>query len=644
MRKTLFNLGIIAVLVFSLAPLVAFVQKSQQILSKATIKPADIVVKTDQITGVLPDFWQALAQGGEEADPFTLSPVLEKTAQLSPKYIRIDHIYDFYQVVERGEDGSLSFSFAKLDILVNDILKTGAKPFFSLSYMPPVLAKDGQVTGFPLDLREWQLLVKETIEHYSGRDNFNLTDVYYEVWNEPDLFGRFTITAGEKDYLSLYVFAALGAKEAQNVNRFYFGGPATTGPLLSWFKKLIEYSDINGLPLDFISWHYYGADLNKLKKEIQMVNNVLDDYPGRQIQKVISEWGIDSELNSAYDQMMAAAYTLAGIRETVGELDLLFIFEIKDGLSPKNEAFWGRWGLFTHENFGTLEKPRFTALKMLASLPKNQLQLTGEGSFVGGWASRQSDLIKVLLYNWDWENRHYEKVPLTLTNLANGIYHISQKSLKFQNELIEEKKVSDGSLSLELIFAPNDVWLIEVFKVADNLVFSQGRQPHASDQSLELAQDNYLPVFPLEINQVNSFNLDFWFKPYWSGRDSQLAYPLFKLAGAGGQSLIGRFQPLGFSSQLVFGLALTDKLQEDFFVSLPVSSWVINHWYHLTFSYKEGVLNLTIDDQVKEKKINFMLLPFNQLQLQKAQGTIDDLVFEVNGQVLLEKKFNGSLD
>ncbi len=188
MRKTLFNLGIIAVLVFSLAPLVAFVQKSQQILSKATIKPADIVVKTDQITGVLPDFWQALAQGGEEADPFTLSPVLEKTAQLSPKYIRIDHIYDFYQVVERGEDGSLSFSFAKLDILVNDILKTGAKPFFSLSYMPPVLAKDGQVTGFPLDLREWQLLVKETIEHYSGRDNFNLTDVYYEVCNEPEYF------------------------------------------------------------------------------------------------------------------------------------------------------------------------------------------------------------------------------------------------------------------------------------------------------------------------------------------------------------------------------------------------------------------------------------------------------------------------
>ena len=53
--------------------------------------------------------------------------------------------------------------------------------------MPPALADN--VTDEPRDWAEWQMTVKATIEHYSGTKGKNIPGVYYEVWNEPDLFG-----------------------------------------------------------------------------------------------------------------------------------------------------------------------------------------------------------------------------------------------------------------------------------------------------------------------------------------------------------------------------------------------------------------------------------------------------------------------
>ncbi len=53
-------------------------------------------------------------------------------AGLYPRYIRLDHIYDFYDVINRDTNGNLIFNFEKLDQTVCDIYNTGAKTIFSL--------------------------------------------------------------------------------------------------------------------------------------------------------------------------------------------------------------------------------------------------------------------------------------------------------------------------------------------------------------------------------------------------------------------------------------------------------------------------------------------------------------------------------
>ena len=149
--------------------------------------PANIVIQADEVTGPLPHTWRTLAQGGEEKGTRMLEPVVNEIAVLEPRYIRIDHIYDFYDVVSRDAGDGLRFDWSRLDQTVCDILQSGAKPFFSLGYMPETMSSDGTLIGVPRDWSEWELLVQATVERYSGVDTVlcgnrfdqNLDDVYY---------------------------------------------------------------------------------------------------------------------------------------------------------------------------------------------------------------------------------------------------------------------------------------------------------------------------------------------------------------------------------------------------------------------------------------------------------------------------------
>ncbi|KUK79130.1 MAG: hypothetical protein XD95_0595, partial [Microgenomates bacterium 39_7] len=154
----------------------------REFFSQASGEPANITVDTQNVLGTLNRSWRNLAQGGESKN-WRLQPISEKVKRLNPQQIRVDHIYDFYDIVH-GSPGNLSFDFTQLDIIINDILEVGAKPYISLSYMPPTISS-GDIVDAPHNWADWQLTVQRTIEHISGTRG--ITDVYYEVWNEPNL-------------------------------------------------------------------------------------------------------------------------------------------------------------------------------------------------------------------------------------------------------------------------------------------------------------------------------------------------------------------------------------------------------------------------------------------------------------------------
>lgn len=459
----------VAFLLIILPLLLISVQTTKEYLSKAAEQKAQIYIDTKKTVGPLPQTWHALAQGGEEKGVRMLANVIGKTSELSPRYIRIDHIYDFYNVVQKHPDGGLIITWEELDQTVCDILRTGAQPFLSLGYMPQVLSKDGSLISEPANWDQWALLVQKTIEHYSGQNEVicgtildkNLDNVYYEVWNEPDLeaFGKWSLYGPNKDYKTLYYYSSKGAQNAQNVKNFFLGGPSTTRAYKNWMQVFLEYVQAFNLRLDFISWHHYSQNPDDFYEDMNNLNLWLADEKYarfRNLPRIISEWGFDSGTNPLSETEIAAAHTIFAIRHLVDQdLEMAFAFEIKDGQTP-------RWGILTHTGE---EKQRYKALKLLNKLGKTKLYFYGEGTWVKTIASRNFDIISTILVNYDLENKNTELVPVTFINLDPGNYMLTQTDL-YGKELTSEETVGNDGILLKQIYMPaNAVYALELVKI-----------------------------------------------------------------------------------------------------------------------------------------------------------------------------------
>lgn len=386
---------------------VFFLKDKVNLSGKASGTPANLVIDMAASYSVTERPWANLAQGGEEKGR-SLEPTISSIRKLNPKYIRIDHIYDYFDVVR--PDGS--YNWAILDSYIGDIRSMGAKPFLSLSYMPKAFGVNSEI-DMPANLSNWTNLVRATIEHVSGRSGLSIPDVYYEVWNEPDLFGSFKVYP-PKNYLDLYIASSNGATGARNVLPFKFGGPATTALYKNWFTALTDPK--LKVRLDFFSWHRYSDSLDNYEQDMKDISSWGAPVG---MEFFITESGIDSANNEAYDGVTAAIHTLGEAAVTSDKLEGLFSFEVKDGVG--NTKNWGRWGILTHEKWGGVsEKPRFAAISFLNRLSgAERLNIAGQGSFVKAIARKDKNVYRVLIVNYDPNNKNVEAVPMKFVGLTS---------------------------------------------------------------------------------------------------------------------------------------------------------------------------------------------------------------------------------
>lgn len=452
--------GFVLLLVVVTLVIVTQLSEIREYLSQANGEPANLVVDTTAVLGNTPRPWRYLAQGGESHN-WRLQSLIPPVKALQPQYIRIDHIYDFYDVVG-GTPGNLTFNFSKLDGLLDDIKATGAKPYIVLSYMPPAISS-GDIVAPPKRWEDWQLTVQKTVEHISG--SRKTSEVYYEVWNEPDLFGGWKYS-GERNYLTMYRYAVQGAENARGVLPFKIGGPATTGLYKNWFNALAQFTIDNNLRFDFFSWHRYNTKIDEYRTDMIDVRTWLREFPQLEptLELHITEWGHDSDLNAGYDGAYSAAHTVAVAIEMMGVVEKAFVFEIQDGKSPEGKAAWGRWGLFQHQDFGQPAKSRYYGLRMLDRIGDQRIQLLGKGSWVKAVAALSPEgNPQVVIANFDPQGRHSETVPITFIHLEPGVYRVNQEFLGGR-KLTQEITIESDILKTDAALSVNTVAFIEVVR------------------------------------------------------------------------------------------------------------------------------------------------------------------------------------
>ncbi|KKT60790.1 MAG: hypothetical protein UW52_C0017G0001, partial [Candidatus Gottesmanbacteria bacterium GW2011_GWA1_44_24b] len=149
----------------------------------------------------------------------------------------------------------------------------------------------------------------------------------------------------------------------------------------------------------------------------------------------------------------------AVIRQLIsGGASYIFSFELKDGPGQTNG-----WGLVGHQNAGKKLKPRYHVYAFIDQMAGSRLQVTGEGTWVTGFASVKDKIIRLLLVNFDRSGSHVETVPIKFTNLDPGNYTVRQHFL-FGTDTKTQQTIPDGVFEQKLYMSTQTVAILELTK------------------------------------------------------------------------------------------------------------------------------------------------------------------------------------
>lgn len=321
---------------------------------------------------------------------------------LGAKYVRAHAIlHDDNHVVRRATDGTLSFDFALVDALYDQILDIGLRPIVELSFMPTAIASDPAADVFayhglistPRDWADWYHVVRALAEHLVER--YGLDEVCqwaFEVWNEPNL--EVFWTGSQDDYLRLYDESARALKDVHPDLRV--GGPSTAAG--EWVEALTAHAAHAGVPLDFVTSHTYGNIPLDTRPSI-------DRHGFTGIPTWWTEWGVGStHYGPIHDSVAGAPFALTGFQDVQGRMQALSYWVISDHfeeLGRPPALFHNGFGLLT---VGNLRKPRYWAMHLAAHQGDTVLasQLVGDGAdvLVRASATKHADgTVDVLIWN-----------------------------------------------------------------------------------------------------------------------------------------------------------------------------------------------------------------------------------------------------
>jgi len=636
------NLKKILTLVFFLSTtllMLTFLAQKKMVVKKA--QEASLGVSF----GTLPQepisrIWNNFVQGGEEKTPM-LKPAENEIRKLQPRLIRIDHLFDSYEILQKDSSGTLSFNFSDLDRRVEEIVGLGATPFLSLSYFPSAISPE--MTKFADGLQDWQTLVEKTIQRYSGKTEKNLLNVYYEVWNEPDLFGAMS----PEVYFSLYQSSLQASQNCQNCQVFKIGGPAIATVKKDWLDNFLDQVSQKKLRIDFISWHSYQKNPLKTTSEIEVVKSMVEskNLAGHP-ELIISEWGSTPEVSPIHDSYFDSSHSVSTVVVIGNRIDKLFSFELKDGPSPEGKQFWGRWGMLTHQDFGLTPKPRyysFLYLNKLLDFRLNPLSSTPGIWTIGSTDGKESYSI---ITSRIADEEGIKPVQIKLLRLLPGIYtsNIYFLDSSHQPLLPQTNTISfnGGEFALPFLASPNEVNLIELVRTSPALIKAGGRSPDPNDFSAKIT--SFVPplVFFINSEKQNTGKVSFWFKPSWGANDKAV-YALLESKNDKGGALSAWIEKDETGQNLHFGAGTGQEVV----LKLP---WQENMWHYLSFIFDNQKKLLTAKADYQEAFVQFsgepVLLGKNLYLGSSAQsdrfaeGAIDDLTISLDNQVLYQKNFD----
>jgi len=336
--------------------------------------------------------------------------------------------------LQADPDDTSSYDFVSTDRELEAIKRVGAGILFRLgeSWGAPV------TYVAPQDRDTWAQAAAHVARHYNDgwAGGFHWDIEYWEIWNEPDITQFWTGTPEE--YFQLYEAVARALKDYDPTLKV--GGPSWCCDQ-TFFRDFLAYVRDHQVPLDFVSWHYYGS-LEGILERARRVQVALDAYGFTETENLFTEWNIAAQVDHEhlYDANNAAytAVVLSHLQDT--SVTIANRYRGDGGL-----------GMFSREGFYYKPAYTFLAFRRLLKTPQ---RLAAEGSWTYNWSAlagrdEAGETVQVLISNY---TSQYTDFDLTVNNLPWGAgqpYRFERYLLDDTNNLtvVESADVPAGSAS-----------------------------------------------------------------------------------------------------------------------------------------------------------------------------------------------------
>jgi xylan 1,4-beta-xylosidase len=347
-----------------------------------------------------------------------------------------------------SEDGveKEEYNFTYVDMVFDDYLSLGIKPFVELGFMPKEMASGEQTIFYwkgnvtpPADYGKWVRLVKATVNHWIdryGRDE--VISWPFEVWNEPNLAG-FWKGADMEEYFKLYDVTSRAVKECEK--RIRIGGPAICGvDDERWLRCFLEFCLKSKAPLDYVTRHAYATEApekdghyvyQKLRTPQEFMaepmgsRKIIDSFPefkGMDIHVTEFNTSYDPR-NPVHDTNLNAAY-VARLLSELGDICASYSYwtfgDVFEEAGVAFTPFSGCFGLLAN---GMIPKPTYWTFAFYKEL--FQTAIAKNENFIV--TKSDSGDLRALAWN---PSETKEDLPLRLLlNIEDGEYFLLTKTV-----------------------------------------------------------------------------------------------------------------------------------------------------------------------------------------------------------------------
>lgn len=375
-------------------------------------------------------------------------------------------ISDIFPDWSKNPDKESSYDFRETDLYIKTLIEAGSEPFYRLGQTIENQTAAKYNIFPPKDYKKWAKICEHIIRHYNEgwADGYHYNIKYWEIWNEADLdqsSGRWkteprTWGGPIEEFHKMYAIAAKHLKEC--FPDLKIGGPSycRIQGTKTYFPQFFQYMRDKQVPIDFISWHKYGAEPSVYLMEAELIRGWMKEYGYEDAELILNEWNYrrfkegSGTSNERYNRlnrrsMKGAAFVAATMSVLQNApVDMLMYYDFRS-----NTNYCGFYDYQTQEH-----QPVYYAFYAWSKLEGSQCVCSVEGGAgdIYAVASVKDGKTTLLLTRYDGDNNacNLARVNVSLCGRSLGrvFCHLTDSEHIYTE--IPLFPSEDGTVSIEL--------------------------------------------------------------------------------------------------------------------------------------------------------------------------------------------------